>query len=445
MTHLYGQPRGRFAFAMLELQTSPGPNDSTFMGTLTADHYAAVIAQRMDAERVAISARWLKRLRGRLTVPVNDVFPSDQLLDHIPVLVEEIARYLAAPAQEAIAANAVVMAKARELGLLRHRQRATAHQLLNEYEILGEILEEFLVEETEKLGLQPPAGECFAVQRRLTASVRVLMRTTIDTFISEYTTTIEEQNERIKAFNRAASHELRSSIGTLMFAGALLQTDNVQQDRQRFAKVSQTVRASAERLSWIVENLQRMARVSEPVDVPSQQRVELSALAAEVARQLAEMAASRRVAIRISPDLPTLHTDPARVELVLLNLMSNAIKYSDSSKADAFVEIAPHDAAGEANDADGASDRSCVIAIRDNGIGIAEGDQSVVFDRFFRAHPHLDQELGVSGSGLGLAIVADCVTALGGSIRCTSTLGEGTTFFLTLPVDGTPLTIDGRA
>jgi hypothetical protein len=115
---------------------------------------------------------------------------------------------LSAPSDQEIAANAAVMDKARELGMLRHRQRASTHQLLHEYEILGEILEAFLIEETMHLGVPPSVSECFDVQRRLTRAVRVLMRTTVDTFISEYTATIQEQTERIKAFNRAASHEL---------------------------------------------------------------------------------------------------------------------------------------------------------------------------------------------------------------------------------------------
>src|SRR3954451_536618 len=259
---------------------------------LTAEDYGVVIGQRIGAERVAIAARWLTRLREMLTVAANEVFPSEELLDHIPSLVDEIARYLMAPADEAIAANSGVMDKARELGLLRHRQRATAHQLLHEYEVLGEILEAFLVEETERLGLHPSIAECFAVQRRLTGAVRVLMRTTVDTFISEYTTTIQDQTERIKAFNRAASHELRSPIGTLMFASALLEQDVVQEDRRRLAKVAATVRTSTERLSWLVENLQRIARMSDPIDGPSSQTVELTSIADEVARQLADMAAA---------------------------------------------------------------------------------------------------------------------------------------------------------
>jgi len=397
------------------------------MTSSTAEGYASVIAARIASERLTLAARWLERLREMLTVAANDVFPSDQLLDHIPSLVQEISGYIAAPEAEEIAANAAVMEKARELGALRHKQRATAHQLLHEYEILGEILETFLVQETQILGLQPTVEECFEVQRRLTRSVRVLMRTTVDTFISDYTATIQDQTERIKAFNRSASHELRSPIGTLMFAGALLENEAVRGDERRLSKVATTVKSCAERLSWIVENLQRMARMSEPVDGPSEQQVEIGSLAAEVARQLEEMAASRKVTLRIAEDLPALHADPARIELVLLNLVSNAIKYSDPNKPDSFVEIA-------VTPAEPGAEGSCTICVRDNGLGINEANQTAIFDRFFRAHAHLDDELGVSGTGLGLAIVADCVEALGGTIRCESREGEGTAFFVTLPL-----------
>jgi signal transduction histidine kinase len=403
-----------------------------------AETYAAVMSQRLASERLTLAKRWLDRLRDLLAVEPNDVFPSEQLLDHIPAIVDEIARFVAAPADEEIAANTAVIAKARELGLLRHAQRATAHQLLHEYEMLGEILESFMIEETERLGLQPSVVECFEVQRRLTRAGRVLMRTTVDTFIAEYTTTIQEQTERIRAFNRAASHELRSPISTLLFAGALLEKDFVRQDPRRLGKVAGTVRTSAERLSWLVENLQRIARMGDSIDVPSEQRVELTSLAEEVVRQLEEMAAARQVTIRVAPDLPALVADPARLELVLLNLLANAIKYSDPDKPDAFVEIVKARRTSDAVEP-APGGHTCTICVRDNGIGIAEADQPAIFDRFFRAHAHLDHELGVTGTGLGLAIVIDCVQAMSGSIRCESRPGDGTSFFITLPVsDPTP-------
>jgi signal transduction histidine kinase len=408
------------------------------MSSLATEDYAGVMAERVAAESRSLAARWLERLKEALTVAANDVFPTDQLLDHIPLLVGEIASYLSVPTDNEISANAAVMAKAQELGLLRHEQHASVHQLLHEYEILGDILETFLLDETERLGLRPSVEECFQVQHRLTRAVRVLMRTTVDTFISEYTTTIKEQTERIQAYNRAASHELRSPIGTLMFASALLDIDTVRQDPQRMAKVAATVRSSAERLTWLVENLQRLARLGDTVDVPSQQRVDLSALAGEVVRQLEEMAAAKHVRLSVAPDLPTIVSDPARVELVLLNIVSNGIKYRDGARTDAMVEVFQ---VVETSDADVTT---CVIGVRDNGLGIPTADLPTIFDRFSRAHAHLDGELGNSGTGLGLAIVRDCVQALGGSIRCESANGEGSTFFITLPVRQPGSTPTGR-
>src|SRR4029079_985329 len=113
---------------------------------------------------------------------------------------------------------------------------------------------------------------------------------------------------------------------------------------------------------------------------------------------------------------------------------SNSIKYSDPAKSDCYVEVgrAPRSAGDLPEDAP-ASD-SVTIIVRDNGIGIPDDDQAAIFDRFFRAHAHLDQQLGVSGTGLGLATVVDCVKARGGHIRCQSETSKGTSFFITLPL-----------
>ena len=393
--------------------------------TTTTDSFAGIVSHRIATERFTLASHWLARLKELLTVEANDVFPSDKLLDHIPSLIGEIAAYLCAPAEEEIAANAAVLEKARELGHLRHAQQASVHQLLREYEILQDLLETFVETETKRLGLAPAAPECFEVFRRLTRSTCTLMRTTIDTFVAEYTTAIQERNDRLSAFNQMASHEMRSPIGTLMFAAAALQMDHVRADPQRLDKVVATIHTNADRLSWLITNVQRLAQLGEPLDVPSHQRFDVHSLATEVARQLEDMASARSVELRVARfDVPPLTGDQARLELVLLNLVSNAIKYSDPDKARRFVDISA------ATDESGAN---CSIVVQDNGLGIAESDQPAVFERFVRAHSHLDSEHGVGGTGLGLAIVADCMKALGGSVRCESVLGEGTAFIVTMP------------
>jgi signal transduction histidine kinase len=393
--------------------------------TATTQSYPEIVSQRLASARTVLATRWLERLKELLPVRANEVFPSDQLLDHIPALIGEISAYLRAPAEDEIAANTAVMEKARELGTLRHEQQASVHQLLREYEILEDVLGRFVVEETKRLGLSPTVDQCADVLQRMTRSARTLMRTTVDTFIGEYTATIQERNDRIKQFNRMASHELRSPVGTLLFAGTLLNTHAAafSADPQRLSTLGATIRANAERLSWLIDNLQRMTRLTDPVDTPNEQRLEIRAVALQVERQLAEMAEARGVAVRVAPELPTAVLDPARLELVLLNLVSNAIKYSDPDKPERFVEIAPVEQAAD----------SITIRVSDNGLGIPDAAQQRIFEGLVRAHAHLDGDLGVSGSGLGLSIVVDCVQALNGTVRCESTPGQGTSFFVTLP------------
>jgi signal transduction histidine kinase len=398
------------------------------MTIATAEDYAGIVSQRVSAERHTLAGAWLRRLDQLLTVGTNDVFPSAQLLDHIPALIGEIATYLRAPADEEIAANTVVIEKARELGMLRHEQRASVHQLLREYEILGDILEAFVVEETERLGLRPSAADCFALLQRLTRSSRTLMRTTVDTFVSEYMAAIEDRNGRIRAFNQMTSHELRSALGTLMFAAAVLERPDVRPDPTRVEKLAATINTNAQRLSWLVTNLQRVSRLTDDTGVPSEQRIDVSTIANEVARQLEEMASARNVRLLVDANLPELSADPARLELALMNLVSNAIKYSDPAKLDSFVEIATDDGAR-------AAEGTHVIRVRDNGLGIAEVDRPAIFERFVRAHAHMDTALGVTGSGLGLAIAVDCVRAMGGSITCESEVGQGSAFYIALPLN----------
>jgi signal transduction histidine kinase len=392
-----------------------------------AEGFAGIVSQRMGAEAIGLSAAWFSRLSELLPIDVNDVFPSDQILDHIPLLIEEIARYLHAPEDEEIVANAAVIDKARELGVLRHQQQASVHQLLREFELLGDVLEGFVAAEASRLPIAPPPAECFDVLRRLTRATRALMRTTVDTFIAEYTATLQERNERLKTFNRMASHELRTPLGTLLFAAAALDQPSVRTDPERLSRVTEAIRGNTQRLARLVENLQRIVRLAESPDAPNVQEIDVATLAADIRAQIEDMAAARGVDIRVAPDLPKLFIDPARLELVLINLVSNAIKYSDPAKPDQFVEIG--------TDTGDETPGTVTIVVRDNGLGVPDEQQQAIFERFTRAHAHLDDEHGISGSGLGLAIVAECVEAIGGDIRCASVVGEGTTFFVKLPIE----------
>lgn len=387
-----------------------------------AGNYGDLLAARIRDNHAVIAGQWLDRLRSVVPVGSNEIFPTGELLDHIPALVRELAEYVRTPERESVAANTDVLAKAQELGQLRYAQQASVHQLLQEYRMLGAILSEFVKDQVASLGVPPSAPETLDVLTRLQQGVGVLLQTTVDTFVAAYADTIERQTARLEGFSRMVSHELRQPLGALQYAAHLLEAVKDADGGQRDKCVA-VINRNVSHLIDLTGKLETLCRLSDIADDSHRQEADLGLMMGEVVRQLDEMAAARDVQVTVVPGAPVITIDTARVELILINLASNAIKYSDPAKATRTVEI------GAALDESGA----CVFTVRDNGLGIEEADARLIFKRFYRAHAHRDKELGAAGSGLGLFIAQDCVAALRGTITVDSTPGEGTTFTVTLP------------
>ncbi len=394
------------------------------MSNAVASDFGSAIARRIEDSRLLLASRWLEELKRVVPVAENEIFPGDELLGQMPALIQELASVLKAPAEEAIAANDVLTARATELGHLRHAQHASLHQVLREYRALRATVARFITEEIGRVQLEPTVEDVIDLMERFELVIDVLLRTTVDTFVAEYTETITQHAARLEGFNRMVTHELRQPLGVLQFGVKRLRSIDPVTERQRHDQILQTVERNVTRIGETLGKLVALSRLSGS-DSSQAQRVDLVAMARDVVSQLKEAGDARPVRVSVAADLPQVTTDAARLELILANLVANAIKYSDPDKPDRFVEVTsvpPSNA------------EMCALAIRDNGIGIAEADLRSIFGRFYRGHPERDRELGTSGLGLGLSIVADCVDALKGDIHVESVLGEGTTFFVELPL-----------
>ena len=316
-----------------------------------------------------------------------------------------------------MAANTSLTDKARELGSLRHGQRASLHQVLREYQILGDVLVAFVLDELASMPHTPDARASVLVVARLQQAVNALCQTTVETFVALYTETITDQAHRLEEFTRLAAHEWRQPLSTLQFGVTLLQRPDL--DGARTARLWDAMERNVAQLVEVTRKLEAVARLGGGLDTPVLQAVPLTTVAQEAARQLHDVAEARGVVITIAEDLPELLVDVGRLELVLVNLLSNGIKYADPSKTTRHVTVT-----GSLS-SDG---EWCELDVSDNGVGIPAHALTSVFRRFSRAHADREDLAHVAGLGLGLAIVDDAMRALDGQVWVASVEGEGTTF-----------------
>ena len=371
------------------------------MDVITDCPLAVTLAERLRDQRDALTSRWLIRIADRVALTPNRIFPSDDLIDHVPLLLLGIADYIEDPAKPVLAETPVI-AKAMELGALRHAQGFDEHQLLKEYEILGGILFQFLASEVERIDTECTRTELVTCAGRVFQAIAVIQQATTTQFLMLARAQIAEREDRLRTFNRALTHELRNRIGAALGAAQIMEMAEIDGvERQRLNDV---VLRNIESMRGVLDNLLVLTGV--PIDSRQQRHVQLPEAAQEASRHVRAAARAKSVRIRIDPSLPQVEVSAAAVELCLTNLLANAIKYSDPSAAERWVEVRGHLTARN----DGPAE--VVVEVVDNGIGVPAEARARLFQRFFRAH---EQALpDVEGTGLGLSIVRDTVAGLGG-------------------------------
>ena len=381
---------------------------------------AKALADKMRASSTELTRRWLDRISARVSLNPNRIFPTDALLDHVPLLILGIADYIENP-ERVILSEVPVVAKAMELGELRFAQGFDEYELLKEYEIFGGILFSFLSRVVD--GIEEPCsrGELLACAHRLFLAVALIQQATLTHYLSLVKERLSERDQRLRGFNRALSHELRNLIGTISGAAEILEMGAVSEEQQR--TMTSMILRNSTNMKVTLENLVELSRLDE--DARQSRHIGLPGAAAEAARQLRESARAHGVEIKLSTDLPAINVSAAAFELCLSNLLANAIKYSDPAKEKRWVEVR----ASVTTPGDGAPSET-VVEVRDNGLGVPEEKRQHLFERYFRAHEDINRE--IDGTGLGLSIVRDTVTSLGGRAWA-EFLEGGTAFFFTMP------------
>jgi len=215
-------------------------------------------------------------------------------------------------------------------------------------------------------------------------------------------------------FLSIASHELKTPITSLALQADSLRSAASRGDVDTLVRKVEVVRRNVRRLSGLVSTMLDLSRIQAGRLELEPEVVDLAEVAREVVSRFEEEAARAHAPLRLQAPAPVMGKwDRLRLDQVLTNLVSNALKYGRGQPVDVGVRCA-----GDA----------AVIEVKDGGIGIAPDDQPRIFERFERAVA--DRHYG--GFGLGLWIVREVVGAMGGEIRVQSAPGAGSTFTVEL-------------
>ncbi len=232
----------------------------------------------------------------------------------------------------------------------------------------------------------------------------------------------EQANEDKSLFLANVSHEIRTPLTTLLGTNEILMDTDLDPRQTRFVD---TMHRSGERLLALVTDILDFSKMEAGRAHALTGPVDLRAVLGEVAALVTPAAAGRGVDLQVAVDSavpPMVLGDGARIAQVLTNLLDNAVKFTEDGWIRASVSTTTA--------TPGSVDVRFVVA--DSGIGMSAEQQFRLFDSFSQADASITRKY--SGTGLGLALCKQLVNLMGGSISVQSTLGEGSTFSVVLPL-----------
>ena len=234
--------------------------------------------------------------------------------------------------------------------------------------------------------------------------------------IQDITEHVKLDNMR-KEFIADVSHELKTPITSIMgYADTLLEEEYDKETQSKFLNV---IASEARRMARLVTDLLTLSRNDSNRNIVKKEQFDLGELVKKCQDKLAIEIKKKNHEVKcfVTADVPLVYADKDDIERIVLNILTNSIKYTkEGGEIKIYVGFVYNDA---------------YIKILDNGIGIPEEDLNRIFERFYRVDKARSREMG--GTGLGLSIAKDLLDRNGGSIDIKSEVGKGTEVVIKVP------------
>jgi two-component system sensor histidine kinase MtrB len=229
---------------------------------------------------------------------------------------------------------------------------------------------------------------------------------------------LEEMSRLQRRFTSDVSHELRTPLTTVRMAADLIFAAR-EDFEPAVARSAELLQAELDRFEGLLTDLLEISRFDAGFAMLDAEPTDLVPVVRRAADGLVSVAERAGCAVEMNvPDAPVIaEIDPRRIERVLRNLIGNAIEHSEGKPV--RVTLA-------------ADDSTIAVTVRDRGVGLRQGEEKLVFNRFWRADPSRARQTG--GSGLGLSISLEDTRLHGGWLEAWGAPGQGAQFRLTLPV-----------
>jgi signal transduction histidine kinase len=230
---------------------------------------------------------------------------------------------------------------------------------------------------------------------------------------------LEEASQHKSQFLANMSHELRTPLNAILGYAELMADGAYGEPSEKMLGILKRLEANGKHLLGLINDVLDLSKIEAGQGVLELSDYSVQDIAQTVRSTLEPLAADKKLAFKLelAPDLPPGHGDGRRLTQVLINLVGNAIKFTDTGEVAVKAE---------------SNNGSFHVSVRDTGPGISAADQTKLFQEFQQADDAITRKKG--GTGLGLAISKRIIEMHGGKIWVESQPGQGSTFTFTLPV-----------